>query len=288
LLPAFEWAVARLDSDLTPDDATLALAAFHTAFNVAGVILVLPFSRRFAALVERLIKDRGPQLTRNLDPSVAGMGAIAIEAVRGTAHEIAGVAFAALRDILRAGQSARAAVLQLQAAATAQRDAIAYLARIRVIEQLSEAEHDRHLSTIHALDHLGRLIEDALAADTKTFAATPQLRETVAHVDAQLEAVLAWEADRHEPAPVDILRHAAERVAEERLRHRAEVLARVARGQVDPGAAEAQIEAMRWLNEIAHSLYRIADHLSGQRALGQAPEAPTSRDGETHPSLPPL
>ena len=51
-------------------EPTLALAAFHTTFNVVGVITDLAVPRAILGYVERTIVERGPRLTRRLDPSL--------------------------------------------------------------------------------------------------------------------------------------------------------------------------------------------------------------------------
>ncbi len=58
------------------------LAAFHTVFNVLGVVLLPPFLTRFAAAIVGLVPDRGPVLTRHLDASLTTLTPLAIEAGR--------------------------------------------------------------------------------------------------------------------------------------------------------------------------------------------------------------
>src|SRR3974390_711882 len=67
----------------TIDGVTL-LAAYHTAHNVVGVVLLLPLIDRFTRLVERFLPERGSPLTRCLDPSALRTPIVAGGAVRGT------------------------------------------------------------------------------------------------------------------------------------------------------------------------------------------------------------
>jgi phosphate:Na+ symporter len=78
LLPALGFLIAHMDTRWSKGNAALSLAAFHTFFNVLGVLIHLPFLQRFAALILRLIPDRGPPLTRLLDPSTTHLGTLAI------------------------------------------------------------------------------------------------------------------------------------------------------------------------------------------------------------------
>jgi phosphate:Na+ symporter len=65
----------------TIDGVTL-LAGYHTAYNVVGVLVLLPLIDRFTRVVERILPERGSPLTRYLDPSALETPIIAVEAVR--------------------------------------------------------------------------------------------------------------------------------------------------------------------------------------------------------------
>src|SRR5262245_11845536 len=65
-------------------DGVTLLAAYHTAYNVVGVAVLLPLIDRFTRLVERLLPERASPLTRCLDPSALTSPIAAVEAVRRT------------------------------------------------------------------------------------------------------------------------------------------------------------------------------------------------------------
>src|SRR5262250_2315293 len=67
----------------TIDGVTL-LAGYHTAYNVVGVVVLLPLIHRFTRLVEHILPERGSPLTRCLDPSALASPIVAVEAVRRT------------------------------------------------------------------------------------------------------------------------------------------------------------------------------------------------------------
>src|SRR5215475_12724456 len=67
----------------TVDGVTL-LAAYHTAYNVVGVAVLLPLIDRFTRFVERILPERGSPFTRCLDPSALETPIVAVEAVRRT------------------------------------------------------------------------------------------------------------------------------------------------------------------------------------------------------------
>jgi phosphate:Na+ symporter len=67
----------------TVDGVTL-LAAYHTAYNVIGVLVLLPVIDKFTRLVERLLPERRSLLTRCLDPAALVTPVAAVETVRRT------------------------------------------------------------------------------------------------------------------------------------------------------------------------------------------------------------
>jgi len=64
LFPVVTRLLVRASSAI--DGVTL-LAGYHTAYNVVGVLVLLPVIDRFSRLVERILPERGSPLTRCLD-----------------------------------------------------------------------------------------------------------------------------------------------------------------------------------------------------------------------------
>src|SRR5215469_10137480 len=60
-------------------DGVSLLAAYHTAFNVVGVLVLLPLIDKFTRLVERILPERGSPLTRCLDPAALASPIVAVE-----------------------------------------------------------------------------------------------------------------------------------------------------------------------------------------------------------------
>jgi phosphate:Na+ symporter len=84
LLPAMLWIVRVAESGLGfPDAPTLALAGFHTVFNVLGVLLIWPFTARLAAFLERRFVTRTEALARPqfIDRTIIGAPGLALEAL---------------------------------------------------------------------------------------------------------------------------------------------------------------------------------------------------------------
>ncbi|MDH3668267.1 MAG: Na/Pi symporter, partial [Paracoccaceae bacterium] len=93
LLGPFIAAIGRFGAG---GDGLIAVVTFHTVFNLLGVVLFLPFAEPFAGLVTRLVRERGPTLTRRLGKPILRDPDAATDAAAATAEEIACAHFAFL------------------------------------------------------------------------------------------------------------------------------------------------------------------------------------------------
>src|SRR5215510_14111291 len=94
----------------TIDGVTL-LAAYHTAYNVIGVAVLLPLIDWFTRFVERILPERRSPLTRSLDPAALATPLAAEEAVRRTVARALGTMCGLVGTALQAashGPSVRA------------------------------------------------------------------------------------------------------------------------------------------------------------------------------------
>lgn len=272
-LPAFVWASGRVGQGVAPGDATIMLATFHTAFNLLGVALIFPFAGHFAAMVTRLIHHRGPALTRHLDVSAAAQGGLATEAVRQTVIEIAGTVAEVLAGVLGRGTPTEGELEQLDRVAAARLETEAYVGTLRFANPLSGPGHERHVSTIHALDHLRQLVDVAMDSPDMS-RPSPDIREMVERVHGALAPLRDWAGDPGRASPSESLRHLAEAMGTTRHTMRADLLVAVADGSTSPAAAGERLETLRWLESIVHHFWRLTEHLRGERlvdvqAMGQ-------------------
>lgn len=141
---------------LLPGDGPTALVVFHTALNVIGMLLMLPFTKPFAHLIERLIPGGGPSLTAALQTQLLSDPQASMDATLTCAHAIAGELFGTLGTNLhpesRTIHSA-APTLRLEQALDDARD---YLARIQIPADDADARN-RYAALLHMIDHLGRM-----------------------------------------------------------------------------------------------------------------------------------
>src|SRR6516164_6128464 len=83
-------------------DGVKLLAGYHTAYNVVGVLVLLPVIDRFTRFVERILPERASPLTRCLDPAALETPIAAEEAVRRTVARSLGTMCGSIGEALTA------------------------------------------------------------------------------------------------------------------------------------------------------------------------------------------
>jgi phosphate:Na+ symporter len=206
---------------------------------------------------------------------VVEVAPVAIEVVRRTLRDITVTLGDQVLALLRTG---RMAPHVLEAVNRALDETRTFLGRVRAGPE-SESEHHRHLSALHALDHLERMLEachetptlPAPRRDTRVDDARHRLEEGIV-------ALRPWFEADGKPAPVDgrvVAEGLATELAAARRVHRPEMLAATALGQTSPDDALARLDTMRWLDRAAYHLWRVVHHLDdrGADAADQARDA---------------
>ena len=244
-------------------DPTLALAAFHTVFNVVGVVLVYPFLRRFAAYVERVIPERGPHLTRRLVPTLADEGGLALEAVRLTVFDVARQVVDAATKVAVLHAHDEEARVSLDECRSALDATNAFIASLKHLSNVGADAQSRHVNTIHALDHLDGMVDmlrreaDLLLHDAPGDGA--QIEQLAAQA---LAAAAAWLEDPlQRSAPIQELAETSTSIAAARKSFRNDVLERAARGDYDAVDAARDIDLIRRLDELSYFLSRFVSRM---------------------------
>lgn len=259
LAPLFLHLVVGVELLPGIDDPAVALAAFHTAFNLLGVAILLPAADRFGAMVIRMIPDRGAELTRHLDPSVAEIPSVAIEAARRAVLSVAALEVEAARHALANGgpsllDGVHATLTQ------AFRETRAFLGHVRTSPDGADTRA-RHLAVLHALDHLERLEETLRETRGRTIPDDPATRRLRSRIVALLEGTGLWLTEDG-PSPEADVAALSRDVAEHRRARRIEILADAASGGTDPGEALPQLEGLRWMDRVVYHVWRAVHHLA--------------------------
>jgi phosphate:Na+ symporter len=266
MLPLLLHIVAWLREAGHPADVAVAIAAFHTGFNLLAVAVLLPLIGPFAALVTRLLPERGPVLTRNLDLSVAETGPVAVEAARRTTVEVGALILDAAQRLLRRRVPEPAVLQALEAADHALAETRHFLGAVRT-SRSAPAEYRRHLAVLHALDHFDRMTETLRQPHpVQVIRSDPELGRFATTLAERLATPLPWLRGDAAEAPLDAVRRMSYEIADSRRAQRPLLMAQTAAGAIDPDDALARLDAMRWLDRIAYHTWRAVEHLGSEAA----------------------
>ncbi|MDH5425075.1 MAG: Na/Pi symporter, partial [Gammaproteobacteria bacterium] len=152
------------------ENAELALVAFHSVFNVLGVLLILPFVSQFSNLVKKLIAEKESPYTSGLDNSLLRDNAVAIAALSASMQRETLALLRHLRHLLGDVRDVKAVDLEELQQALNTTHVFADLIHIK---DEKEKYRVQLLALIHMLDHMQRLHErldeDAVRAETVLF-----------------------------------------------------------------------------------------------------------------------
>ncbi len=269
-------------------DGTTLLAAYHTAYNVVGVAVLMPLIGWFTGFVERLLPDRSSPLTRSLDPTSLAVPIAAAEGVRRTvARAIESICATVSASVTAAPGNAIVAgskdAASISEAADALEKALKFMSDVSG-PPADESEQRRVTATLHALDHATRLA-DVAGGETAAIATSAEAEDSRAAqlcVDAmQSASAIASEVasgplesdgkrlverPRRAPAPAAALvrlEAAAKELSTLRLTHRSATLAKVATGNLTAEEAIARVDAVTRLEALARHAWRSAAYLAG-------------------------
>lgn len=284
---AFPATTALMQALAASADGMTLLAAYHTAYNLVGVAVLLPATPWFTRIVERLLPSRQTALQRALDPSALASPVVAVETARRVVADVLTTTAAAVSAAL-AGRAAPAP--RGTAAAAALEEVRDFLSELQEPPE-TEAERHRMTSTLHALDHAARLVdavaEGALAGqpaggaeDRRAAALCTEAMRAAQAIGGSITAECAlsaqaapigWSVSPEVEAALAAVEGAARDLDALQRDHRAATLAAVAPGQLTAADALARIEAARRLDRMAHHAWRSATHLLGRGAQEDQP-----------------
>ncbi len=239
----------------------VALSAFHTVFNIAGCVFVLPITRQFAYLITKILPEREINLTRNLDSSVLMVPEVALEAVRRTLVEITGYIIESLAAVFRKELDMEEFSSRLDTAERALGRTQSFLRNLRSFNN-SPLLHERHTNIIHSVEHLHRLIgacreESNLASLIKN----EELDNIARLLINNAESIHAWLAGTGTTEMKKKAEQTSMAIAEIRKSKRKEILEKTSAGHFEAEEAFQLIEKVRMLDRIAFHVWRAILHL---------------------------
>lgn len=260
LLPVFLWLLEWAQRHDWLDAGAVSLAAFHTGFIALGVLIFLPFVGGFSRLIERILPERGPRLTRHLDPSLLTLPPVAMEAARNGLRESAALLFRMLAERLDGRQPDRVLEnqsLQVEQAMHAVSD---FISRTPPVEHERPGQHIRR-DSFHAIDHIGQLLPQVTQSQSGLES------ESLKSAATQSSSILRRAADYLSESSSDLnsLPDAIQCVAVNLANWRKSERQRLLEVSADGGSSAVdslnRLDAIRWIDQITYHAWRITHHL---------------------------
>lgn len=244
--------------------AEIALVAFHTLFNMFGVIIALPVTGQFARLIEKLLPETKSTYATAYDDALLQTPGFALTAVQDSVLLYFVALLNHVQTILGAGAGGgRADLAKLQEALD---DTERYLDKIE-LKPSPDAKGERMLALVHALDHLQRLHERCEEDEDRAITAREKadlssIRQSLLSAIADIEQKITTSDWDH----IVVRSRQAEMDVTEQVDPVRDIIASsVAYGRIDVPEATDCLEAVRWLDRVSHHVARISLHL--QRAV---------------------
>ncbi|NYZ62943.1 Na/Pi cotransporter family protein [Luteimonas deserti] len=253
ILPWFvdlmEWVMA---ADGSGADQALAIAAFHTAFNLLGALVFVPLVPQLARLAQRILPDRHSPLTRHLDPGLREVPAMAVAAAGETLRGVLAVAIRTVRPILLAPGAPPTTRLQpLEAAVEA---------AARQIEHLNATDPAtlaRLAAAYHLLDHVRQFVREIANPGARgALDGLPALRAHALVLAADLDV------DGARPAPASADGEFVPMPDSRGDSLRAQILEASAAREIGVDEALSALDVLRWMERLRHHACRAQHYLA--------------------------
>lgn len=271
ILPLFITFVKYTIQTFGVMDETIILAGFHTAFNMLGIFIILPFLGVLSRLLTRIIPDRGPYLTRFLDNSLINIPTVAIETVRRTIIDITIASIDMVREMIEKEMISSDVKGRLKEVGNALNETRRFLGKIKTQKGASTVYSSHLMAVMHALDHVDQLniacweFEKltAMHNDRRLNHLALILSENVGPILVMLEGLKKKES-------FDEMEKTSQYMKELREKQREEIMNQTAAGTIDADTAMRQIEAIRWLDRVTYRIFRALYHLGHYTVNGTA------------------
>ncbi len=263
IVPVFVWGVRNAEQGLGSPFGAVVLAAFHSGFTLLAALLILPGVKRFSSIVERLVPERGPALTRHLDSSLVEVPEVAIEAVRRTLMDISVEILDEIKRGLR-GSAVPSRPDRIDTTLAALRETRRFLATISFSTSGPDQLNAR-ISIIHALDHLNQLAVVVKNNFKPSLLNGEQRLQEPKRAVLEMVETAAASLRRQAPAPErNQLQRLSLGLAEHRRDERAALLEESAHGTVEPGQALHTLDSLRWFDAVGYHTWRATHHLNAE------------------------
>ncbi len=241
-------------------NAEIALVAFHTLFNILGVLIVLPFTHQFAHLIEKIIPSKEPLFTEKLDIRLLEEPSLALEAARISAQD----EFVALLQHINfimgdVKYGKKSDLILLQSALDKTQH---YIDQINP-KQEKDTKWKEVISLIHILDHAQRLHERCEEEEDRArlVQKSPDLHSEHQHLITVNNEIISAISSKNFSNAKKYAQKNEKLITESMLPYRNMIAEKIAKDEINIPSGTSKLEAERWLVRVSHHIARITFHM---------------------------
>ena len=246
--------------DQLSGSAEIALVAFHTTFNLLGVLIVLPFASRFARFIQGIIKSKELIYTENLDNRLLKEPAVALTAIKSTLkNEVIDLLYS-INQLL--GGKTPEKEIHLKDLKSALEQTHTYIDMVHLSDEPGK-DYEAMLGVVHAMDHINRLYKRCTETHRASVAKSYDKLATITQRAIESNNHIIHELHNNQWYEASVYARTENREIVNVLEDiRSEIMKEVAADIVDVPDANDYLEAVRWLNRVGDHIERITLHLA--------------------------
>ncbi len=259
VLPAYFWVWNQFAPVSVADSPEVVAVSFHSVFNILGVILILPFTRQFAALIQSIFPERTAKLGASFDRGLLQDAPAALAGLEYGVREVAAETLRHAATTMATGRDAAEHSLdEVQNSISAGRE---FAIRLGSGAGGAGIDASRIFACIHTLDHVQRLADRVRDEErSETTRKHPELARQANEI-AKILARLAIDISQGgELSSLGEIREAASDLEQDKAHFRNHTIARTAKEELTGDQLSAALDARRWLRRISYHAWRIAYH----------------------------
>ncbi len=258
LITPFSLMVSTLFPLALRDNPEISLVAFHSFFNLLGLIIILPFTNKFAALMIWLIPEKPRLYSNALDRILLQEPSMALTAVQNSVRKETIALLTHINAMLGDKNSRKVDIVQLQKALNKTHS---YIDQIS-LQSESGAQWQRLVAMIHTLDHMQRLHERCeeeedraiTLRDTKLFVNEKDIM--ILGITSMIKAIQTNDLQ----AMLEHANRTKKQLYKQIRPYRKMIIEQIARGELDVLVGTGYLEGIRWLQRVSWHLIRISLH----------------------------
>ncbi|MDM5271939.1 Na/Pi symporter [Sulfurovum sp. zt1-1] len=265
LITPYMAAVSTLFPNVLNTHAELALVGFHTFFNTLGVFIVVPLTRGFASMMERIIPSKGTIEHYRFDDALLEDIPVALSLIQKYLQD-------EWRTVLlymhyRLGRRKEAEKIDLEKMEVRIEEIERFIDRIN-LSQNKDINWKRLIDVIHISDHLQRLV-DRCQEDVESieYLISAQYSKEGFEMLCDLTGeVLKFLDDGDYEKAEQYAKKNARKIKKYASHSRDTLTELIADGTVDIIEGGKALDAMKWLDRVSTHIARISRHLEGAAA----------------------